>query len=141
MNLHFTARKTDLTPDVRQYCEKRLWALEKLLGSELAVDIILSVAKSRNRAEIHVTAKGTSLVVEEESPDMLNSLNRAFTSLEKKFKKEREKFREGKRRKGRERKELALSRRSRGAGAEDRPELELLHEADVRRGGGPAIGR
>ena len=108
MNLHFTARKTDLTPDVRQYCEKRLRALEKLLGSELDVDIILSVAKSRNRAEIHVTAKGTSLVVEEETPEMLNSLNRAFASLEKKFKKEREKFREGRRRKGRERKEFAL---------------------------------
>lgn len=108
MNLHFTARKTDLTPDVRQYCEKRLRALEKLLGSELDVDIILSVAKFRNRAEIHVTAKGTSLVVEEETPEMLNSLNQAFASLEKKIKKEREKFREGKRRKGRERKELVL---------------------------------
>jgi putative sigma-54 modulation protein len=108
MNLHFTARKTDLTPEVRQYCEKRLSALEKLLGSVLEVDIILSVAKNRNRAEIHVMAKGTGLVVEDETPDMLNSLNLAFDSLEKKIKKEREKVRERKRRKGRERKDLAL---------------------------------
>lgn len=108
MNLHFTARKTDLTPEVRGYCEKRLSALEKLLGSVLEVDIILSVAKTRNRAEIHVMAKGASLVVEDETPEMLNSLNRAFDSLEKKIKKEREKFRERKRRKGRERKDLAL---------------------------------
>jgi len=108
MNLHFTARKTDLTPEVRQYCEKRLRALEKLLGSGLDVDIILSVSKTRNRAEIHVMAKGTSLVVEEETPEMLNSMNRAFASLEKKIKKEREKFREGRRRKGRERKDFAL---------------------------------
>lgn len=108
MNLHFTARKTDLTPEVREYCEKRLSALEKLLGSVLEVDIILSVAKTRNRAEIHVMARRTSLVVEDETPEMLNSLNRAFDSLEKKIKKEREKFRERKRRKGRERKDLAL---------------------------------
>ena len=108
MNVHFTARKTDLTPEVRQYCEKRLSALEKLLGSVLEVDITLSVAKTRNRAEIHVMAKGTSLVVEDETPEMLNSLNRAFDSLEKKIKKEREKVRERKRRKGRERKDLAL---------------------------------
>ena len=47
MNVHFTARKTDLTPEVRQYCEKRLKALEKLLGSVLEVDIILSVAKTQ----------------------------------------------------------------------------------------------
>jgi len=108
MNLHFTARKTDLTREVRQYCEKRLSALEKLLGSVLEVDIILSAAKARNRAEIHVLAKGVGLVVEEETPEMLNSLNRAFDSLEKKIKKEREKFRQGRRRKGRKRKDLAL---------------------------------
>jgi putative sigma-54 modulation protein len=108
MNLHFTARKIDLTPEVRQYCEKRLSAFEKLLGSVLEVDIILSAAKARNRAEIHVLAKGVGLVVEEETPEMLNSLNRAFDSLEKKIKKEREKFRQRRRRKGRERKDLAL---------------------------------
>lgn len=108
MNVHFTARQTDLTPQVRQYCEKRLKALEKLLGSVLEVDIILSVAKTRQRAEIHVKDKGAGLVVVEETPDMLNSLNLAFDGLETKVRKEREKFRERRRRKGRERKGLAL---------------------------------
>ncbi len=108
MNVHFTARQTDLTPVVRQYCEKRLKALEKLLGSVLEVDIILSVTKTRYRAEIHVLDKGAGLVVVEETPDMMNSLNLAFDGLETKVRKEREKFRERKRRKGRERKGLAL---------------------------------
>lgn len=108
MNVHFTARQTDLTPVVRQYCEKRLKALEKLLGSVLEVDIILSVTKARYRAEIHVLDKGAGLVVVEETPDMMNSLNLAFDGLETKVRKEREKFRERKRRKGRERKGLAL---------------------------------
>jgi putative sigma-54 modulation protein len=108
MNVHFTARQTDLTPEVRQYCEKRLKALEKLLGSVLEVDIILSVTKTRYRAEIHVLDKGAGLVVVEETPDMMNSLNLAFDGLETKVRKEREKFRERKRRKGRERKGLAL---------------------------------
>lgn len=108
MNVHFTARQTDLTPQVRQYCEKRLKALEKLLGSVLEVDIILSVTKTRYRAEIHVLDKGAGLVVVEETPDMMNSLNLAFDGLETKVRKEREKFRERKRRKGRERKGLAL---------------------------------
>lgn len=108
MNVHFTARQTVLTPEVRQYCEKRLKALEKLLGSVLEVDIILSVAKTRHRAEIHVKDKGAGLVVVEETPDMMNSLNLAFDGLETKVRKEREKFRERRRRKGRERKDLAL---------------------------------
>ena len=109
MNVHFTARQTVLTPEVRQYCEKRLKALEKLLGSVLEVDIILSVVRMRNRAEIHVKDKGANdIVIVEETPEMTNSLNLAFDALERKIRKEREKLRERKRRKGRERKDLVL---------------------------------
>lgn len=108
MNVHFTARQTILTPEVRGYCEKRLKALEKLLGSVLEVDIILSVVRMRNRAEIHVKDKGAGTVIVEETPEMTNSLNQAFDALERKIRKEREKFRERKRRTGRERKELVL---------------------------------
>ncbi|HEX2694671.1 MAG TPA: ribosome-associated translation inhibitor RaiA [Acidobacteriota bacterium] len=124
MNVHFTARQTDLTPEVRQYCEKRLKALEKLLGSVLEVDIILSVARTRNRAEIHVKDKKAGLVVVEETPDMMNSLNLVFDGLETKIRKEREKFRERKRRKGRERKGFALP-----AEAEE-PERRILRSPD-----------
>jgi putative sigma-54 modulation protein len=120
MNVHFTARQTDLTPGVRQYCEKRLKALEKLLGSVLEVDIILSAAKARQRAELHVKDKGGGLVIVEETPDMMNSLNRAFDGLETKIRKEREKFRERKRRKGREQKSLVLP------AEEEEPERRIL---------------
>jgi putative sigma-54 modulation protein len=98
----------DLTPEVKGYCEKRLKALEKLMGSVIEVDLILSVEKYRYKAEIHVKAKGAGLMVAEETHDLMNSLNLAFENLEKKVKKEREKWREKKRRKGRERKQLAF---------------------------------
>jgi putative sigma-54 modulation protein len=108
MIVHFTARQMDLTPEVKNYCEKRLRALEKLMGMVIKVNLILSVEKYRYKAEIHVKAKGAGLVVVEETHDLMNSLNLAFESLEKQVKKEREKRREKKRRKGRERKQLAL---------------------------------
>jgi putative sigma-54 modulation protein len=108
MIVHFTARQMDLAPEVKSYCEKRLKALEKLMGSVIEVDLILSVEKYRHKAEIHVKTKGAGLVVVEETHDLMNSLNLAFENLEKKVKKEREKWREKKRRKGRERKQLAL---------------------------------
>jgi len=108
MIVHFTARQMDLTPEVKNYCEKRLKALEKLMGLIIKVDLILSVEKYRYKAEIHVKAKGAGLVVVEETNNLMNSLNLAFESLEKKVKKEREKRREKRRRGGRERKELAL---------------------------------
>ncbi len=104
MNVHFTARQTELTPEAKQYSEKRLKNIEKLLSKAHDVDIVLSVEKTRQKAEIHVAGKGTNIVVVEETPDMIHSLNQAFDSLEKRLKKEKEKYRERKRRGGRERK-------------------------------------
>ncbi len=109
MRVHFTARQMDLTPEIKTYCEKRLKALEKLMGSVIEVDLILSVEKYRHKVEIHVKAKGASLMMVEETHDMMNSLNMAFENLEKKVKKEREKFRAKKRRRGRERKQSSWS--------------------------------
>jgi putative sigma-54 modulation protein len=105
MIVHFTARQTELTPEVKAYCEKRLQALEKLLGSVIEVDLILSAEKYRHRAEIHVKAKGASLKVTEETTELMSALNLAFEGMEKIVKKEREKWREKKRRRGRERKQ------------------------------------
>lgn len=107
MNVHYTARQAQLTPEIRAYCEKRLGRLKKLARDVLDVNIVLGVQKNRNRAEIHVRAKGGGIVVAEETMDMMDSLNRAFDSLERKIKKERDKWREKKRRGGRERKVLA----------------------------------
>ncbi len=106
MNVHYTARQTALTPEVKDYCQKRLERLKKLIRVPFDVDIILAVEKNRSKAEVHVKAKGGGTVVAEETPDMIRSLNRAFDSLDKKLRKEKEKYRERKRRRGRERKEF-----------------------------------
>jgi len=107
MRIHFTARQGHLTPELKSYCEARIADLERMLGPAADADIILSREKSREKAEVHIKTKGAGLVVVEESADMLASLGLAFDALEKKVKKEREKFRERKRRGGRDRKDLA----------------------------------
>jgi putative sigma-54 modulation protein len=107
MNVHYTARQAALTPEIQAYCEKRLGRLKALVDDVLDVNIILIVQKNRSKAEINVRAKGGGLVVVEETLDMMDSLNRAFDTLEKRIRKERAKWREKKRRGGRERKSLA----------------------------------
>ena len=107
MNVNYTARQATLTPEIRTYCEKRLARLKNLVDDVLDVNVILIVQKSRNKAEINVRAKGGGLVVVEETLDMMDSLNKAFDTLEKRIRKERAKWRERKRRGGRERKVLA----------------------------------
>jgi putative sigma-54 modulation protein len=106
MNIHYTARQAVLTPEIKEYCEKRLAGLKGLDGDILDVNIILGVQRNRSKAEVHVKAKGFGVVVVEETLDMTTSLNLAFDNIEKKIKKEREKWRERKRRGGRERKEF-----------------------------------
>ncbi|MBM3284839.1 MAG: ribosome-associated translation inhibitor RaiA [Candidatus Aminicenantes bacterium] len=109
MVVHFTARQMDLTPEIRALCESRLSSLERLLGRVIEVNLILSAEKRRYKVEIHVKAKGTGLVVAEETHELMNSINLAFENLGKKVKKEKEKFREKKRRRGRERKQFHLT--------------------------------
>ena len=108
MNVHVTSRHTPLSPEIKAYCDKRFAALAKLTTFVTDADVILSAERNRPRVEIHIKAKGAGLVIVEDSPDIWLSLGRAFDGLEKKLKKEREKFREKKRRGGRERKSLSV---------------------------------
>lgn len=108
MNINFTGRHAYITPDIKKHCEKRIKSLEKLLGSSIEADLILSVEKYRKKVEINIKSKKMALNATEETHDMLNSLSIAFDNLEKRVKKEREKLRERKRRKNREREVFPL---------------------------------
>ena len=107
MNVQYTSRHEPLEPELREFCQARFKALSKLMSFATDVDVITSLERNRHKAEIHVLAKGGGLMVAEEGPDLAGSLHRAFEHLEKKLKKDRDKFREKKRRGRRERKELA----------------------------------
>lgn len=116
MNINFTARHTNITPEIRQFCEKRVRSLEKFLGKKIDVDLILSVEKYRHKVDINIKARKSALNAVEETQDMLSSLSLAFDNIEKRVKKEKEKLRERKRRKNRERETFFLP-----AEAEERP--------------------
>jgi putative sigma-54 modulation protein len=116
MSINFTARHTSITPEIRQFCEKRIKSLEKFLGKKFDVDLILSVEKYRHKVDINIRARKSALNTVEETQDMLNSLNLAFDNIEKRVKKENEKLRERKRRKNKEREAFPLP-----AEAEEQP--------------------
>jgi len=101
MKLNFTARNTEITPDIKKYAEKRLQSLERILDDTIESDLILSVEKYRHKVEINVRARGVTLNSVEETQDMISSLNVAFDHIEKRIKKEKDKLRERKRRKNR----------------------------------------
>lgn len=108
MSINFTARHTSVTPEIRQFCEKRIKSLEKFLGKKIDVDLILSVEKYRHKVDINVRGRKSALNTVEETQDMLSSLSLAFDNIEKRVKKENEKLRERKRRKNKEREAFPL---------------------------------
>jgi len=102
MNINYTARHSNITPEIKKQCERRVKSLEKLLGYPVDADLILSVEKYRHKVEINVKIKGATLNTVEETQDMFSSLSLAFDHIEKRIKKERDKLKERKRRKHRE---------------------------------------
>ena len=108
MSLNLAARHTSITPEIKRYCEKRLRSFARILRNKIDADLILSVEKYRNKVEINVKTKGATLNAVEETPDMHSSLGLAFDSIEKRFKKEKEKLRGRKRRKNRKREAFSL---------------------------------
>lgn len=107
MNINYTARHTNITPEIKDYCEKRVRSLEKVLGHKITADLILSVEKYRHKVEINFKIKRALLNAVEETNDMMSSLGLAFDNIEKRVKKEREKVRERKRRKIKEQEALS----------------------------------
>lgn len=108
MKINFTARHTEISPDIKLYCERRLMSIEKILDNSVEADLILSVEKYRHKAEINVKTTGMTLNSVEETQDMAGSLSLAFDHIEKRVKKEREKLREKKRRRIRKREEVPV---------------------------------
>jgi putative sigma-54 modulation protein len=102
MKINYTARHTKVSEEMKQYCEKRIQSLEKMLGHPIDADILVSVEKYRQKVEINLKTKIAILNTVEETHDMSSSLIGAFDHLETRVKKEREKLRERKRRKIRE---------------------------------------
>jgi len=102
MYINFTGRHTEISPNEKKYCERRIQAIEKLLGYPIEANIILAVEKYRKKAEINIKTRRTTLNVAEETQDMMSSLGLAFDNIENRVKKEKDKLRERKRRKGKE---------------------------------------
>ncbi len=102
MVINYTARHTTLTPDIKKYCERRMASLEKILGYPVETGLILSVEKYRHKAEVNIKTKGATLHAVSETQDMLSSLGEVFDNIERRAKKEKDKLRERKRRKGKE---------------------------------------
>ena len=87
MKLTTTARHFEASPELLDHTEKRLLKLKRFFDHILHVDVIMSVENFRNIAEINVHVNGHDFTAQEESKDMVLSVDKAAKSLERQMKK------------------------------------------------------
>lgn len=85
MQISFTGRQMEIPPGLRQYTERRLRKLSKLVrdGSGSDVHVILTAEKHRRTAEITLKIRDHTLVGVEETADARTSVNGAISKLKR----------------------------------------------------------
>jgi putative sigma-54 modulation protein len=87
MKLTTTARHFEASPELLEYTEKRLRRLKRFFDHILNVQVIMSVEKFRNFAEVNIHVNGHNFTAKEVSDDMRTSVDQAAKSLERQMKK------------------------------------------------------
>ncbi len=129
MNLEITHRNYEPTPRVRAHAEERVAKFEKYLRDLGSVHLTLSEEKIDKVCEIHLRAYGKDFHSRAESPDMLNSVDRACAGMEEQLRRHRDRITD--QRKGHKATLTSAAAMERMARAEmARQESDVLNEED-----------
>lgn len=81
MPILFTGRKADLTPALKRFAESKLNKLDRFLGTEPDVHVILTVERHRRLAEIVARTPAATLTARADSPDFRESIDRCLDRI------------------------------------------------------------
>jgi putative sigma-54 modulation protein len=87
MKLTTTARHFEASTELNEHIEERLRRLKRYFDQILNIDVIMSVEKFRNTAEVNVHVNGHNFAAKEVSEDMYTSIDLAAKDLERQIKK------------------------------------------------------
>jgi putative sigma-54 modulation protein len=97
MNVEYTGRQYEITPDIRKSVETGLAKIRKILGDKFETKVILAVEKHRHKAEITISPRNGPLVGLAQAGDMTAAVNEALEHLEKQAVKYKTRWRSKKR--------------------------------------------
>ena len=98
MNVEFTGRQIEISDSLKAYTHERLEKTKKYLENIDRVNVVLSVEKYRQIAEIIIQNNWITLNGVEETNDMYSSINLVLDKIEKQAKRQKDKLIEKKRR-------------------------------------------
>lgn len=91
MNIKITGKNIEITEAIRDYVEKRLEKLEKFDVDESDINVVCSVEREEQIAEIQVNYNGEFIKIEEKNSDLYASIDLAMDRVERQIRKEKEK--------------------------------------------------
>lgn len=97
MNVEYTGRQYEITPDIRKCVDTGLAKIRKILGDKFETKVILAVEKHRHKAEITISPRNGPLVGLAQAGDMTSAVNEALEHLEKQAVKYKTRWRSKKR--------------------------------------------
>ena len=95
MRLQVKGKNVEVTPSIRDYAERKLGKLDKVLAAETQVEVELSEHRNPSVAdsavaEATIFTKGPTLRAREATPDMKASIDQLVDKLERQVKRYRE---------------------------------------------------
>ncbi len=92
MQLNVTFRHMESSDDLKEYVDQRLKKLKKYADSPMKVNVVLSVEKFRNSAEVVISGDGIRAAAKEVHEEMKAAIDLVSDKIEKQLKKYREKL-------------------------------------------------
>ena len=92
MKVQIRTRNYQSTDEIKQYVDKRLRKLDKLLDKDAEATVTLIGEKNRHRIEITIPVNGFILRGEETNEDMMTAIDRVTDKLEKQQVRSKERF-------------------------------------------------
>lgn len=83
MNVEYTARRYELTSNVRKEVETGLNKIRKILGDRFETKVILAVEKRHHKAEITINPPNGPIVGLAQTTDMISAVSEALDHLQK----------------------------------------------------------
>ena len=83
MQIEYTGRQIDVTPDLRQYTEEHLSKVTRLLRDRYSLHVILTAERHRRIAEITLKFRDHAVVGIDRTPDARTSINGALDKIER----------------------------------------------------------
>jgi len=83
MNVEYTGRQYEITPNIRKEVETGLNKIRKILGDKFETKVVLAVEKHRHKAEITISPRNGPIVGLAQATDMLSAVHEALDHLQK----------------------------------------------------------